>query len=454
MKRFIAMIMISLLIAAMAVPVSAATYDWTDSYSDFLADQLDEIKDGSEYTKYALYDVNDDGIPELFLQNERLQNNYKIYYFKDGGFFSDRTFTATGFFENYEGKFIVSYGNDENMSYVFYDLNKSLAASDQYFRERQGNKNADGTYDRVYYFDNKEISQDMYDELFAKNMTEIGLVFSDITEDAVDDEIYTGTAFMDIDKAPYFMGVKGRDTVTLSFADNSTKVISENGESLVYGLLMVNGQVITDIFPLNIDGLTYVPIRAIGETLNAEVLWTGALQKVTIIGDSTIEMYMNDDTAVVNGEDKTLEAAPINVAGTTYVPVRFVSENLNSDVYFVEGEGDFLPIISIESKQEGIEAIEEDEAYDKVDFLFSNVDWTAGENVFTRSFMDSNVSVGNGELVAGRYWEFPVDIRGAQKVWVDRYTGYVFSKYTSEFEFGVTPGIDNLIGAMLELYRR
>ena len=86
------------------------------------------------------------------------------------------------------------------------------------------------------------------------------------------------------------------------------------------------------------NGRTLVPIRKIAENCEAEVSWDNALRKVTIERfDKTIELFIGNSISKVNGKDKTLPdgVAPKIVNGKTFVPLRFVAEELDAKVEWV-----------------------------------------------------------------------------------------------------------------------
>ncbi len=85
--------------------------------------------------------------------------------------------------------------------------------------------------------------------------------------------------------------------------------------------------------PLIRDGRTILPIRAVVEALGCSITWKGDERKVTIVGRGTvIEMWVDSLNMVVNGAAVTNDVPPIIIADRTYVPVRFVVENLNCDI--------------------------------------------------------------------------------------------------------------------------
>ncbi|MBI2873481.1 MAG: hypothetical protein HYY09_00190 [Firmicutes bacterium] len=81
-------------------------------------------------------------------------------------------------------------------------------------------------------------------------------------------------------------------------------------------------------------GRTYVPLRFIGEELGAYVTWNSTERKVTYLtGDRRIELWIGQQTAKVDGATVALDAAPfIDANNRTLVPVRFVSEQMGATV--------------------------------------------------------------------------------------------------------------------------
>jgi len=81
---------------------------------------------------------------------------------------------------------------------------------------------------------------------------------------------------------------------------------------------------------------TMVPVRAISEAFDCQVLWNSDLRQVKIVGnDKEILLYIDSDKATVNGEEVTLDAAPVIVGDITFVPARFVTENMGYSVLFI-----------------------------------------------------------------------------------------------------------------------
>ena len=91
-----------------------------------------------------------------------------------------------------------------------------------------------------------------------------------------------------------------------------------------------NEAVIYDAAPVIRNDRTLVPIRIITEALGGKVDWNGATKEVTLsINDKEIKMTIG----------KTLEkygVAPVIIDGRTFVPVRFVADELGAEVAWDE----------------------------------------------------------------------------------------------------------------------
>ena len=98
---------------------------------------------------------------------------------------------------------------------------------------------------------------------------------------------------------------------------------------------VVNNQVVAveDAAPYVANDRTYVPFRALGEALGAEVVWDNDARTVTYtLGDTTVVMTIGEKTYTVNGDERTMDVAPEITNDRTYVPVRFVGEALGFKV--------------------------------------------------------------------------------------------------------------------------
>jgi N-acetylmuramoyl-L-alanine amidase len=90
--------------------------------------------------------------------------------------------------------------------------------------------------------------------------------------------------------------------------------------------------------PRIVSGHTMVPVRVIAEEIGYDVQWIGDTKQVRISnGVSLIVLTVDQDRAVVDGADRTLTRPPYIDKGVTYVPLRFVGEQLGLKVRWDQG---------------------------------------------------------------------------------------------------------------------
>ena len=92
-----------------------------------------------------------------------------------------------------------------------------------------------------------------------------------------------------------------------------------------------------NVYPVIENGRTLIPIRALSETIVADVGWEEATQKITITqGGKEIVMYLDNPNASVNGETVVLDVPPATRNGRTMEPIRFASESLGLEVKWTQ----------------------------------------------------------------------------------------------------------------------
>jgi hypothetical protein len=87
--------------------------------------------------------------------------------------------------------------------------------------------------------------------------------------------------------------------------------------------------------PIMLSGRVMVPVRGVFEKLGGQVLWDPKERVVTGARAESSDQFrlrVGSSEALVNGQMTTLDAPPRIVGGTTYVPLRFVSEALGANV--------------------------------------------------------------------------------------------------------------------------
>ena len=94
-----------------------------------------------------------------------------------------------------------------------------------------------------------------------------------------------------------------------------------------------------DTAPFIKDNRTFVPIRFVAENLGFSVQWDAAERKVTIEENGlTIVMKIGSKTIYENGIKKSMDTAPFIKDNRTFVPIRFVAENLGFSVQWDAAE--------------------------------------------------------------------------------------------------------------------
>ena len=113
-------------------------------------------------------------------------------------------------------------------------------------------------------------------------------------------------------------------------AADTTVVMTIGSADFVVNNAVVN---VPDAAPYIANDRTYVPFRALGEAIGAEVVWDNDARTVTYtLGKTEVVMTIGEKTYTVNGEEKTMDVAPVITGDRTYVPVRFVGEALGFKV--------------------------------------------------------------------------------------------------------------------------
>lgn len=77
-----------------------------------------------------------------------------------------------------------------------------------------------------------------------------------------------------------------------------------------------------------------VPIRALMEAFDSEVIWNQDDSTVTINfdGDTQIVMTVGETGYTIDGVDGDMDTVPVNTGSRVYVPIRFVAEGIGFHV--------------------------------------------------------------------------------------------------------------------------
>jgi hypothetical protein len=108
-------------------------------------------------------------------------------------------------------------------------------------------------------------------------------------------------------------------------------------------IVIVNGEAQTiDAAPFidKASGRTLIPIRIIMESINGKIDYDAKTRKVTLTKDAIIiELWIGKPIAQINGVPTPIDTqapklAPMIVGGRTFLPLRFVAQNLGAKVDF------------------------------------------------------------------------------------------------------------------------
>ena len=85
--------------------------------------------------------------------------------------------------------------------------------------------------------------------------------------------------------------------------------------------------------PVLINDRTLLPVRAVVEEMGGSVEWVEDTQTVILAyGSDTITLQIDNPTAFLNDEAKTLDTAPMIIGDRTMMPIRFIAESFGFNV--------------------------------------------------------------------------------------------------------------------------
>ena len=93
-----------------------------------------------------------------------------------------------------------------------------------------------------------------------------------------------------------------------------------------------------------INNRKLVPLRQLCDEFSVEVSYNFKTNNIVISSnETTIKMNTKKDVAYINDEEVKLDTKPTIINGTTYLPLRFISENFG---YKLKSNNDFLELTS------------------------------------------------------------------------------------------------------------
>ncbi|OLR64263.1 stalk domain-containing protein [Peptoniphilus porci] len=139
---------------------------------------------------------------------------------------------------------------------------------------------------------------------------------------------------LDYGRNPKIIAKLGDKTSTLSLYDENTKLIKMKVNDVNYS---INGEAKKmDAKPFIKNDRTLVPLRFIVEAIGGEVNWDNDNRIVTVDSKGkNFELKIDSKTIKVNGKDENIDQAAIIKGDRTYVPIRFIAENLDMVVNYI-----------------------------------------------------------------------------------------------------------------------
>lgn len=153
----------------------------------------------------------------------------------------------------------------------------------------------------------------------------------------------------DYGRNPKIIAKLGDKTSTLSLYDENTKLIKMKINDVNYS---INGEgKKMDAKPFIKNDRTLVPLRFIVEAIGGEVNWDNDNRLVTVNSKGkTIELPIDSKTIKIDGQDVSIDQAAIIKGDRTFVPIRFIAENLDMVVNYIN-DTRVIEISSFEDKK-------------------------------------------------------------------------------------------------------
>lgn len=113
------------------------------------------------------------------------------------------------------------------------------------------------------------------------------------------------------------------------------------------------------------NGRMMVPLRTVSETLGFKVQWDAQNKKVTVSNQGkTVILAINSCVAMVNGISCKMDAPARIISSHTFVPIRFMSDNLGYNVYYHQNsQTAFITYDKLVSNQEIKEILDNSNNY-------------------------------------------------------------------------------------------
>jgi len=133
---------------------------------------------------------------------------------------------------------------------------------------------------------------------------------------------------------------------TMFKSDDNIKIANYNINDNKIKVLYDNRFLNFDVEPHLLNGRTLVPIRAIAEAFNMNVVWDDSPKSIKLKSETpNILLNIDNKNITINNNPKTLEVAPQIISGRTLVPLRFITEAIGCNVEW-DSQNKIINIVS------------------------------------------------------------------------------------------------------------
>lgn len=152
--------------------------------------------------------------------------------------------------------------------------------------------------------------------------------------------------FIDPDNRLYAITTKGVSSFNLvKGQDTDPSQPSQPGDDSGVKIIIDGRTLDGQVEPVLKEGRLLVAMRPLFEALGQEVEWKPETKEVIARGKADIRLTLNSKKAVINGEEETLDVAPLLKEGRTMLPLRWIGENLDKYVAW-DGEARTVQVYS------------------------------------------------------------------------------------------------------------
>lgn len=146
------------------------------------------------------------------------------------------------------------------------------------------------------------------------------------------------------------------------------------------------------------NGRTLVPVRGVLEHLGIKVSWLAQYHQVVAESDNnTVLLWPGRNTAKIDGKDTPLDVPPTIINGTTYVPLRFISEAVGAAVSY-DGKANLVDVEQAATTPIARQSASRDIVASAPSVPWSGHVWVNGQNFLARL---SGQTSGTPALVIG-----------------------------------------------------